>query len=858
MYCTLRRASARARRPHSARGMNHLLNPIRRVTISAVVNSLLQDLRYAVRAFLKNPGFTCVVIFSLAVGIGANTAIFSIANALLLHPLPYKDSNRFVILWNRSPGLGITQDWFSTAQYFDIKSSHDGFDQLAIAIGGNFNLTGQGDPERIGAIRISSNLLPMLGAQPIAGRLFLPAEDSPGRAATAILTYGMWTRHYGSDPRMLGKPITINGLPYEVVGILPKSFSLPREVLPILYGTDHADIFVPLPLAPNAAEIRDHEDYNILGTLKPGVSIASAQAEMDAITARLRREHPNIYPPNGGLTFGIVPLLEQVVGDARRPLLILLAAVGFVLLIACANVANLQLSRAVARQKEIAIRTALGAGRARIIRQLLTESISLALCGGALGILLSAWAIQWIRVLGPKSIPRLAEIGIDTEALLFTLLLSLFSGVLFGLAPALRLGRGDLHSSLKDESRGCAGAGSVWGRGHNLRGLLVISELALSVVLLIGAGLLIRSFAHLQNVQPGFNSKNVLTYELTMTGKKYADKTTTLNTYRQLFENLERLPGVTAAGAVSPIPMSETFAWGPITVEGRTPLPGENFINADERIVSRNYFQAMEIPLLQGRFFNELDNLTNPQVAIVDEYMAQQLWPSENPLGKRIRNGGLDSKSPWITVVGVVGRIRQYALDTESRIAFYLPQTQYVTRGMNVVLRTNTDPASMTSAVKSATHAVDSDLPLYDVRTMAQRVEISLARRRFAMLLLGLFAGLALALATIGIYGVMAYLVNQGTREIGIRMALGATQRNILILIVRKGLTLALGGVLIGLAAAFALTRLMRSLLFGVNSSDPATFVAIALLLTAVALLASYIPARRAARIDPTISLRSE
>jgi predicted permease len=822
------------------------------------VNSLLQDLRYALRAFLKNPGFTCVVILSLAIGIGANTAIFSIANALLLHPLPYKNSNRLVILWNRSPGLGITQDWFSTAQYFDIKFNHSGFDQLAIAIGGNFNLTGQGDPERVGVIRISSNLLPMLGAEPMAGRLFLPAEDSPGRAATAILTYGMWTRHYGSDPHMLGQSIIINGLPYEVVGILPKIFSLPREVLPILYGTDHADIFIPMPLASDAAEIRDHEDYNILGTLKPGVSVASAQSEMDVITARLRRDHPTVYPPNGGLTFGIVPLLEQVVGDARRPLFILLAAVGFVLLIACANVANLQLSRSVARQKEIAIRTALGAGRFRIIRQLLTESISLALCGGALGILLSLWAIQWIRVLGPKSIPRLAEIGINSEALLFTLLLSLFSGVLFGLAPALRLGRGDLHSSLKNESRGSAGAGSVWGRGNNLRGLLVISELALSVVLLIGAGLLIRSFAHLQNVQPGFNPKNILTYELTMTGKKYADKITTLNTYRQLFENLERLPSVTAAGAVSPIPMSETFAWGPITVEGRAPLPGENFINADERVVSGHYFQAMEIPLIQGRFFNEHDNLTNPQVAIADDYMAQQLWPNENPIGKRIRNGGLDSKSPWITVIGVVGRIRQYALDSESRIAFYLPQTQYVTRGMNIVLRSSTDPASMTSAVKSATHEVDPDLPLYDVRTMSQRVEISLARRRFAMLLLGLFAALALALATIGIYGVMAYLVNQGTREIGIRMALGATQRNILNLIVRKGMALAFSGVFIGLAAAFALTRLMRTLLFGVNSSDPATFAAIALLLAGVAFLASYIPARRAARIDPMLSLRSE
>src|SRR5579863_1130115 len=822
------------------------------------MTALLNDLRYAFRNFAKNPVFTAAVILSLAIGIGANTSIFSITYALLLRPLPYKNADRLVILWNRSPGLNILQDWVSPAQYFDIKNGHSGFEQVAIAIGGNFNLTGSGDPERIGAIRTSSNLLPMLGVNAIAGRLFTPEEDSPGRAGTAILTYGMWANRFGSDPHMLGKSLIINGVTYEVAGILPKSFSLPREVLPILYGTDHADLFLSLPMGADAPQHRGNEDYNILGTLKRGVTVAQAQAEMDALTARLRREHPEVYPPNGGLTFGIVPLLDQVVGDARRPLLILLGSVGFVLLIACANVANLQLSRAVARQKEIAIRTALGAGRARIIRQLLTESIALALCGGALGILLSAWAIQWIRVLGPKSIPRLAEIGINTEALLFTLVLSLFSGVLFGLAPALRLGRADLHSALKNESRGSAGTGSVWGRGNNLRGLLVISELALSVVLLIGAGLLIHSFAHLQNVQPGFNPKNVLTYELTMTGKKYADKPATLNTYRQLFENLERLPGVTAAGAVSPIPLSETFAWGPITVEGRTPLAGENFINADQRVVAGHYFQAMEIPLLQGRLFDDHDNLTNPQVAIVDEYMAQQLWPNADPIGKRIRNGGLDSTSPWITVVGVVGRIRQYTMDTESRIAFYLPQTQYVTRGMNVVLRSSTDPASMTGVVTNATHAVDSDLPLYDVRTMAQRVEISLARRRFAMLLLGLFAALALALATIGIYGVMAYLVNQGTREIGIRMALGATQRNILNLIVRKGMALALGGVLIGLAAAFALTRLMRTLLFGVNSSDPVTFLAIALLLGGVALLASYIPARRAARIDPMISLRSE
>lgn len=822
------------------------------------MNALLADLRYAFRSFAKNPGFTVAVILSLAIGIGANTSIFSITDALLLRPLPYKNADRLVIMWNRSPGLNILQDWFSPAQYFDIKNGHSGFEQVAIAIGGNFNLTGSGDPERVGAIRISSNLLPMLGANAASGRIFTKEDDLPGGQLTAILTYGFWTQHFGSDPHMLGKSLIINGVTYEVAGILPKSFTLPREVLPILYGTDHADLFVPLPLAPAAAQERGHEDYNVLGTLKLGVTVQQAQAEMDALTSRLRRDHPEVYPPNGGLTFGIVPLLDQVVGDARRPLLILLGSVGFVLLIACANVANLQLSRAVARQKEIAIRTALGASRARVIRQLLTESISLALCGGALGVIFSFWAVKWIHILGPKSIPRLYDIGVNGEALLFTLLISLISGVLFGLAPALRLGHLDLHATLKDESRGSAGSGAVWGRGNNLRRLLVISELALSVVLLIGAGLLIRSFAHLQNVQPGFNPRNVLTLELTMTGKKYGDKTAVLNTYHDLWDRLERLPGVIAAGGVTPIPLSATFAWGPIVIDGRTPLPGENFINADERIVGGHYFQAMEIPLLQGRLFNEHDNAAAPSVAIIDEYMAQQFWPNESPIGKHFRHGTLTAAGQLIEIVGVVGRIKQYTLDADSRIALYMPQTQNPTRGMDVVLRSSTEPTALTAAVKDQLRALDPNLPLYDVHTMSQRVDESLAGRRFSMMLLGLFASLALALAAIGTYGVMAYLVNQATREIGIRMALGATQQNILSLILRKGMALALSGVALGLAAAFALSQLLRSQLFGINATDPATFAAIAILLAGIALFASYIPARRAARIDPMISLRSE
>jgi len=806
----------------------------------------------------KSPGFTLAAILSLAIGIGANTSIFSIINALLLRPLPYRDADRLVILWNRSPGLNITEDWFSTAQYFDIKTGHHGFEQVAIAIGGNYNLTGKGEPERVGTIRVSSNLLPMLGQAAAVGRIFAPNEDSPGRPATAVLSYGMWLRHFGADPKMIGKSVTLNGVPYEVVGIMPRAFSLPREVLPTLDGAEQADILLPLPMPLGAAQNRDHEDYNIMGKLRPGVSIAQAQAEMDTITARLRHDYPQTYPPNGGLTFGVVPLLEQVVGDARPTLFVLLGAVGFVLVIACANVANLLLARAVARQKEIAIRTALGASRLRIVRQVLTESMLLSLSGGACGVLLAFWSLHWIHVFGPKSVPRVNDIGIDRVALVFTFVLSVFSGAVFGLVPALRVSRFDLHATLKDSNRGTAGASAVWGRGHNMRRMLVISELALCVMLLIGAGLLIRSFVYLENVSPGFNPNQLLTLELTMSGPKYDDPKAVGAAYRQLWSRLESLPGVTASGAVTSLPLSQMFAWGPITVEGRVPPPGENFINADQRVVGGHYFEAMEIPLRSGRFFNEHDTPASPKVVVIDEYMAQQLWPNQDPIGRRIHYGGITDKDPWETVVGVVGRVKQYTLDSDSRIALYLPQTQYPTRAMNIVLRSAADPAALARAVKQQIHELDSDLPLYNVRTMNQRLDESLAQRRFAMLLLTLFASVALALAVIGTYGVMSYLVNQGTREIGIRIAMGATHRAIERLIVWKGLALALCGVAIGTTGAFAVSRLMRSLLFGVTPFDPFTFVAISLLLTLVALLASYIPARRVAQIDPIVALRDE
>jgi predicted permease len=813
----------------------------------------------ALRAFVRSPGFAAVAILSLAIGIGANTAIFTVVNALLLRPLPYAHADRQTILWNTSPGLGIIEDWFSTAQYFDIKSGVRSFEDVALAIGANANLTGDGEPERVGTIRVSSNLLGMLGVRPLFGDTFTPADDRPGSTGKAVLSYGTWQRRYGGDPAVVRRSLTLNGQVYEIVGVLPASFSLPREVLPTLGVVDDAEILLPLPLPANAAQVRNREDYNIVARLTPGATIEQARAELDALTARLRQEHPDFYPPNGGLTFRVLPLQEQAVGKVRLALIVLVASVAFVLLIACANVANLLLSRSLARQREIAVRAALGASRARIVRQLLGESALLGIAGGGLGLIFSLLCIQGIRVLGSTSVPRLNEIAIDWRVLAFTTVISLASVAIFGLAPALRLSRVDLTVSLNDASRGSSGGRGMW-RRPNSRTLLVVVELALSVMLLVGAGLLVRSFAHLQRVSPGFNPASVLTLELTMTGRKYNDADAVLNTYRSLWERLSRLPGVTAVGGISALPLSGMMAWGPITIEGRTGPEGEKFINTDIRVVGGDYFKTMEIPLREGRLFGEQDTRTSERVVIVDDRFARQFWPGESAIGKRIRTGGFDvtPDTPWMTIVGVVGHVKQDSLDADSRIAYYRYHGQSPTRAMNVVVRSAADPSSLPSAVTQEIRQIDADLPIYKMQTMGTRVDASLAERRFAMLLLTLFAVLALGLAAVGVYGVMAYLVSQSRRELGIRLALGAAPRDLLWLVVRHGMVTAAIGMALGLAGAFALTRFMRNLLFGVQATDPWTFAAIALTLAAVALMATFVPARRAARIDPIVSLRGE
>ena len=797
-------------------------------------------------------------VVSLAIGIGATTAVFSVANALLLRPLDYRDPDRLAILWNRSPGLNIQEDWFSTAQYFDIKSSHSGLEQVAIALGANFNLTGGGEPERVGVIRVSSNLLPMLGATPLHGQLFVPEDDAPGRPPTAILGHAFWTRRFGGVPGVVGQPIILNGLSYQVIGVMPDTFRLPREVLPTLGVVEDGDVFLPLPLPNTAPATRTREDYNLMARLKPGVTVAQAQAEMDALTARLRRDHPDVYPPHGGLTFSIVPLLDQVVGNVRLVVIVLFGAVAFVLLVACANVANLLLSRAFARQRELAVRTALGASRSRIVRHLLSESLMLSFAGGALGVALAFAGVQWLQALQPPNVPRLRDIGIDWRVLLFSAGACVTAGVLAGLAPVIGIRRFNLQRTLSDAARGSAGGGTMWGRGGHLRRLLVAAQIALATVLLVGAGLLVRTVAHLQRVPPGFEASRVLTLELTLTGQKYPNGPAVLNAYRDLWTRLERIPGVESAGGVSSLPLSGYFAWGPITVEGRVPPPGENFINADMRWAGHRYFETMRIPLRQGRFFNEQDTADAMPVAIVDEFMANELWPGQDPLGKRIRFGDLNSTSPWQTVVGVAGRVKQYGLDADSRIALYRPHTQQPGRSMYVTLRTAGEPESIASAVRQQISALDPNLPIYRMRPMTALVDASLARQRFAMQLLGLFALLALSLAAIGTYGVMAHVVTQGTRELGIRLALGATQTNILGLVLRHGLAVAAVGLVVGLAAAAMLTRLITTLIVGVTARDPLTFIGVAAALAIAAVAATLIPALRASRVDPVVSLRSE
>ncbi len=815
---------------------------------------MLADLRYALRGFLRAPLFALVAVLSLAIGIGANSAIFSVVNALLLRPLPYPDPDRLAVLWLRSPGINIPQDWPSPGEYIDVQTENRSFEEMSISQGGGGTLAGLDQPERVEFLRTSSSLFHLLGAKPLHGRLLLPEDDKPGKAPVAILSYALWQRLFHSDPKIVGRSITINGAggldrsgnpnQFTVVGILPQDFLLNDEIMPTVSSTRRMDIFLPLPFGADAVTRRGDENYNLMARLKPGVTMAQAKADVAVTAGRIREKDKR----DRTFTIDVVPLMEQVVGDVRRALLVLLASVALVLLIACANVANLLLSRATGRQKEVAIRGALGASWPRVVRQLLTESVLLSLAGGAAGLLIAEWSLYIIRTVNPGNIPRLDVIAIDGRVLAFTFAVSILTGIVFGLAPALRSANIDLSSALKAGGRSSSDAGFSLAR-HSLRGLLVVSELAFSLMLLIGAGLLIRSFVLLQSVSPGFNPDHVISMRLGVGNHRFQSNDESNRFFAELLRKVAAVPGVSSNGSVSSLPFTSSVGWGTIDIEGFTPQPGQE-VQADQRAASTNYFQTMQIPLLKGRFFTDHDSEPKaPEVCIIDQKFAERFWPNDSPLGKHLG----DPKNR-AEIVGVVAVVKEYGLDIDPRMAFYRPRPG----GEYFVARTSLDPAAVSQSIVRALHEADPARPIYDDRTMQDRMADSMARQRFSAIMLGAFALFALILASIGVYGVMSYLVTQSRHDIGLRIALGAQRSSILWLVVRQGMELALAGIALGLIGALALTRVMSSLLFGISPRDIATFAIVPLILAAIALAATYIPAWRATELDPMMVLREE
>ena len=810
---------------------------------------LLQDFRYALRMVRNDIAFTIVVVFSLALGIGANSAIFSVVDALLLRPLPYPQPDRLAAIWLHSPGIGIFRDWPSPGQYVDLQNENHSFSEMAIAQLRGYTLSGRDQPELLGGITASSTLLRMLGAKPLLGRLLLPEEDRPGKPPVVILSYGLWRRLFSSDPHIVGRSITLSGKPYAVVGVLGSDFFLNPEVMPAEGPMDKIDVFLPLPLGPDAAQRRGDENYNIVVRLKPGVSIVQAQADVDVIASQIREKDKR------DRTFGmtVIGLQDQVVGDVRRALLVLLGSVALVLLIACANVANLLLTRAAGREKEMAIRTALGAGGWRVVSQLLSESVLLALMGGAAGLLIAKWALYMVHSVNPGNIPRLDAIHINGAVFAFTFAVSLVTGVLFGLAPAWRALAIDLNTSLKSGGRTGQTSGGM-GLGRNqLRGLLVVAELTLSLMLLVGAGLLVRSFARLQHVPPGFSTDHIISMQVVATGPTYRQDRAVVQFDQQVEDRIAHLPGVQSVGETSVLPLTGAVGWGGINVEGYMPRPGQE-LQVDLRTASTDYFRTMGIPLVQGRFFSEYDRADSQRVAIIDEKFARRFWPKGDAVGKHL---WFDPKKP-IAIAGVVGVVKQYGLDSEGKIAVYFPEQQNADNGLYLVAHTSSDPAVVAGAIMRQVHAVDPSVVVYNIRTMQERFYDSMARQRFATVMLGAFAVFALLLAAVGVYGVISYLVSQGTRDIGVRMALGAQPANILRLVTRQGMELAGIGIAGGLIGALVLTRVMAGLLFGVSTTDAVTFSAVAVILAAVAFVATLIPARRAIGVDPNVALRDE
>jgi predicted permease len=806
-----------------------------------------QDLRYGARMLRKQPGFSLIAVLTLALGIGANTAIFSVVNAVLVKPLLYPHSDLVVQIWQTNPRANRWGEWISYPAFVDYRRQNRVFEDIGAYRTWLWNITGGDHPEVLRGARVTSNLFSVLSVQPMLGRSFLPEEEQPGRNQVVILSYGFWQRRFGSDPALVGKTVTIDGLNHTVVGVMPPGFDLPYNVSSAVFASD---AWIP-PGDDPELEDRGSPNYRVLARLKPGITIQQAQANIEAIALGLAEQ----YPENREMSATVVGLQQNLVKEARPTLLLLLGAVGFVLLIACANVANLQLTRTTARQKEAAIRLALGASRLQLIRQLLTESMLLALLGGAAGLLLAVWGVEFLVRLGPD-IPRLQDTSIDPRVISFTLVLSLATGVIFGMAPAFQGSRIDLNETLK-ESGIRAPAGS--GRGRT-RSLLVIAEMALALMLLISAGLFIQSFMRLQKVDPGFNPHGVLTAYIMLPSSKYTEPRRQAAFFKEVINRIEALPGVEAVGGASSMPLTGTNDAGYFRIEG---IPerraGDPLIEAEQPKITPGYIRAMEIPVLMGRSFNWADNENSPQVAVVSEALVQLYWPNEDPIGKRLSiNNDSDGKPVWRQIVGVVKDVKHDGLAKQPRPVIFSPLLQYPVPYTILAIRTHTDPSSLSPAIRRAVTAVDSEQPIFRINTMERFISDSVSDSRFQTQLLTVFAAVALALAAVGIYGVVGYSVNQRTHEIGIRLALGARQRDVLKMVVKQGMELATTGVVIGLAGAFALTRLMKDFLFGVNASDPLTFGVIALILTLIALLACYFPARRATKVDPLVALRYE
>jgi len=812
------------------------------------MESFLQDCRYAVRILARSPGFTLIAVLALALGIGANSAIFSIVNAVILKPLPYDKPEQLVQLWMRFTGIGIPNDqnWVSAPEFVDLQQNQS-LSHLAAISSNSFNINITGTPERIDSAVVSTSFFPLLGVQAQLGRVFLPEEGQPGREHVVLLSDGLWRRRFGADPAISGRKLVMNGQSYQVIGVLPRDFQLPLE----------AEVWTPLvfladDLSPNS---RGNHQYQVIARIKPCLSLDQARADLDVVSQRIIDQHRDYPYRQFNFRVLTIPLLEQQIGDIKTALWVLMSAVGLVLLIACANVANLLLVRASSREREIAVRQALGVSRWRLLRQLLTESAILGLLAGVIGLFLGYWALRLLTTLAATSFPRVMEAHMDLRVLAFTLLVSLATGLLFGLAPAFS-SRHVTHDALKEGGRGgTAGAGS-----QRLRGTLVVAEVALSLTLLVGAGLLIRSFLRLQDVDTGFRPEGVLTMRISLPSEKYAKIEQNRTFFRELLAQIRRLPGVDAAGGATGLPLSGAGWSGTTTLDSQAVQPQDASPEADQRPVFPGYFEALAIPLVRGRYFEQRDNETGAPVAIIDETMANTYWPKEDPIGKRIKQGGRQSSQPWRTIVGVVRHVRYRTLESPSRVEFYWPydQTSFPLGSMSLAIHTSSDPRSLAGVVQRQVQALDPDQPAYRIRTMAELMSESMARRRLSMFLLAIFAGVALALAAVGIYGIMSYSVAQRAHEVGIRMALGAGSMDVVRMVLGQSLGLTLAGILVGLLGSLALTNFLSSLLFNIKATDATTFLLVALILAVVALVASFVPAYRATTVDPVNALRQE